>query len=50
MFKNVIIEDRMNIQFEDKLSKKSPENGNQNNNNKIGILKVQAAYEITRRK
>lgn len=50
MFKNIIVEDSTSIQLNDKLNKEYPGNGNQINNNKTAILKVQAAYEITRRK
>jgi hypothetical protein len=50
MFKNIIVEDSTNIQLDDKLKNEYPGNGYQNNNNKTAILKVQAAYNITRRK
>lgn len=50
MFKNIIVEDSTNIQLSDKLNKEYPGNGYQNNNNKTAILKIQAAYNITRQK
>jgi len=50
MFKNIIVEDSTNIQLDDKLKNEYPGNGYQNNNNKTAILKVQTAYNITRRK
>jgi hypothetical protein len=49
VFKNIIVEDSTNIQLDDKLKNEYPGNGYQNNNNKTAILKVQAAYNITRR-
>jgi hypothetical protein len=50
MFKNVIIEDSTCIQLNDKLNEAYPGNGYKNNNDKTAILKVQAAYNITRKK
>lgn len=50
MFKNIIVEDGTNIQLDDKLYKEYPGNGYKKNNNKTAILKIQAAYNITRRK
>ncbi|MDP2036477.1 MAG: IS4 family transposase [Ignavibacteria bacterium] len=50
MFKNIIIEDSTCIQLNDKLKESYPGNGYQNNNNKTAILKIQAAYNITRQK
>ncbi|MDP3581722.1 MAG: IS4 family transposase, partial [Ignavibacteria bacterium] len=38
------------IQLNDKLKESYPGNGYQNNNNKTAILKIQAAYNITRQK
>ncbi|MBM4172509.1 MAG: hypothetical protein FJ214_11625, partial [Ignavibacteria bacterium] len=50
MFKNVIVEDSTCIQLSDKLNETYPGNGYKNNRDKTAILKVQAAYNITRRK
>lgn len=49
-FKNVIVEDSTCIQLSDKLNEAYPGNGYKNNKDKTAILKVQAAYNITRRK
>lgn len=50
MFKNVIVEDSTSIQVDDKLYKDYPGNGYWDKETKKAILKVQASYNITRRK
>jgi hypothetical protein len=50
MFKNVIVEDSTSIQVDDKLYKDYPGNGYWDKEAKKAILKVQASYNITRRK
>jgi len=50
IFKNVIVEDSTSIQVDDKLYKDYPGNGYWDKGAKKAILKVQAAYNITRRK
>ncbi len=50
MFKNVIVEDSTCIQLDDKLNEAYPGNGYKNNNDKTAVLKIQAAYNLTRRK
>jgi hypothetical protein len=50
MFKDVIIEDSTHIQLNDKLYEEYPGNGNQNKTTKKAILKIQAAYSLTRRR
>jgi hypothetical protein len=50
MFNDVIIEDSTHIKLNDKLYKEYPGNENQNKTTKKAILKIQAAYSITRRR
>ena len=47
-FKNVIIEDSTHIQLDDKLHKEYPGNGTQKSEKKNAILKIQAAYNLTK--
>ena len=49
MFKNVIVEDSTHIKLADKLHAEYPGNGYWDKKSKKAILKVQAAYSITRR-
>jgi len=50
MFRNVIVEDSTSIKLDDKLHKDYPGNGYWDKGAKKAILKIQAAYNITRRK
>jgi len=50
MFRNVIVEDSTSIKLDDKLCDEYPGNGYWNKEAKTAILKVQAAYNITRKK
>jgi hypothetical protein len=49
-FKNVIVEDSTSIKLDKKLYSKYPGNGYSNKKDKTSIMKIQAAYSLTKRK